>query len=153
MLESRDLVAVTCEPTNLGTPAKTSQCPENHFQNIFKVMMLAFTRIIWHKRVTIPSLPLLKSFSTNSRILQRQQDGDTPRKQDDKPQDDKPQEPQKSKDDQSHKSKSKPQSDEETRERLEQMLGSDGGLAGVELEGGKAVGLKRHVKGNMFRYI
>lgn len=29
----------------------------------------------------------------------------------------------------------------------------DGGLAGAELEGGKAVSMKRGVRENMFRYI
>ena len=32
-------------------------------------------------------------------------------------------------------------------------LAGDGGEAGVELEGGKAVAMKRSVKANMFRYI
>ncbi|ROV98417.1 hypothetical protein VMCG_07163 [Cytospora schulzeri] len=42
--------------------------------------------------------------------------------------------------------------DEELRLKLEGMSG-DGGSAGVEYEGGKAEGLKRGVKSNMFRVI
>ncbi|KAF5591615.1 uncharacterized protein FSUBG_10428 [Fusarium subglutinans] len=42
--------------------------------------------------------------------------------------------------------------DQELREKLEGMSG-DGGSAGVEYENGKAEGLKRGVKSNMFRVI
>ncbi|KUJ14894.1 uncharacterized protein LY89DRAFT_589231, partial [Mollisia scopiformis] len=42
--------------------------------------------------------------------------------------------------------------DEELRLKLEGISG-DGGVAGLELENGKAVGLKRGVKENMFRVI
>ncbi|KAF4466996.1 hypothetical protein FALBO_6145 [Fusarium albosuccineum] len=42
--------------------------------------------------------------------------------------------------------------DQELRERLEALSG-DGGGAGVEYENGKATGLKRGVKSNMFRVI
>ncbi|RKU46279.1 hypothetical protein DL546_007087 [Coniochaeta pulveracea] len=42
--------------------------------------------------------------------------------------------------------------DEELRQKLEGMSG-DGGASGVEYEGGKAEGLKRNVKANMFRVI
>lgn len=42
--------------------------------------------------------------------------------------------------------------DEELRLAMEGHSG-DGGAAGAELEGGKAVGLKRGVRENMFRYI
>lgn len=42
--------------------------------------------------------------------------------------------------------------DEELRLKLEGVSG-EGGTAGVEYEGGKAVGLKRGVKENMFRII
>lgn len=42
--------------------------------------------------------------------------------------------------------------DEELRLKLEGMSGG-GGSAGVEYEGGKAEGLKRGVKSNMFRVI
>jgi hypothetical protein len=42
--------------------------------------------------------------------------------------------------------------DEELRLKLEGVSG-EGGTAGVEYEGGKAVGLKRSVKENMFRII
>ncbi|KAJ5046605.1 uncharacterized protein L3040_003844 [Drepanopeziza brunnea f. sp. 'multigermtubi'] len=42
--------------------------------------------------------------------------------------------------------------DEELKLRLESISGEGGG-AGVEYEGGKAVGLKRGVKENMFRVI
>ncbi len=42
--------------------------------------------------------------------------------------------------------------DEEMRLKLEGISG-EGGNAGVEYEGGKAVGLKRGVKENMFRVI
>ncbi|KAF5634203.1 hypothetical protein F52700_5924 [Fusarium sp. NRRL 52700] len=42
--------------------------------------------------------------------------------------------------------------DQELREKLEGMSG-DGGGAGVEYENGKAEGLKRGVKSNMFRVI
>lgn len=44
------------------------------------------------------------------------------------------------------------QIDEELRLKLEGISG-EGGNAGVEYEGGKAVGLKRGVKENMFRVI
>jgi len=42
--------------------------------------------------------------------------------------------------------------DEELRMKLEGISG-EGGNAGVEYEGGKAVGLKRGVRDNMFRVI
>lgn len=42
--------------------------------------------------------------------------------------------------------------DDELRAAMEGRAG-DGGLAGAELEGGKAVAMKRSVKENMFRYI
>lgn len=42
--------------------------------------------------------------------------------------------------------------DEELRLKLEGMSGG-GGSAGIEYEGGKAEGLKRGVKSNMFRVI
>lgn len=42
--------------------------------------------------------------------------------------------------------------DEELRLKLEGVSG-EGGTAGVEYEAGKAVGLKRGVKENMFRII
>lgn len=48
--------------------------------------------------------------------------------------------------------KSVSQLDEELKAAMEGRAG-DGGLAGAELEGGKAVGLKRGVRDNMFRYI
>ncbi|KAH6677366.1 hypothetical protein B0J14DRAFT_340927 [Halenospora varia] len=44
------------------------------------------------------------------------------------------------------------QQDEELRLKLEGMSGGGGG-AGIEYEGGKAVGLKRGVRENMFRVI
>lgn len=44
------------------------------------------------------------------------------------------------------------QLDEELRAAMEGRSG-DGGLAGAELEGGKAVSMKRGVRDNMFRYI
>jgi len=44
------------------------------------------------------------------------------------------------------------QADEELRMKLEGISG-DGGASGVEYENGKAEGLKRSVKSNMFRYI
>lgn len=44
------------------------------------------------------------------------------------------------------------QVDEEMRAAMEGRSG-DGGLAGAELEGGKAVSMKRGVRDNMFRYI
>lgn len=44
------------------------------------------------------------------------------------------------------------QLDEEMRAAMEGMSG-DGGIAGAELEGGKAVSMKRGVRDNMFRYI
>ena len=43
-------------------------------------------------------------------------------------------------------------SDEEIRRRLEERSG-DGGVAGMELEDGKPVAMKRSVKENMFRLI
>lgn len=44
------------------------------------------------------------------------------------------------------------QLDEELRLKMEGLAG-DGGEAGLELEDGKAVGMKRGVRENMFRYI
>lgn len=44
------------------------------------------------------------------------------------------------------------QLDEELKAAMEGRAG-DGGLAGAELEGGKAVSMKRGVRDNMFRYI
>lgn len=44
------------------------------------------------------------------------------------------------------------QLDEEMRAAMEGLSG-DGGIAGAELEGGKAVSMKRGVRDNMFRYI
>lgn len=48
--------------------------------------------------------------------------------------------------------KSVAQSDEELRERLEQMSG-EGGASGIEYEDGKPTAMKRSVRNNMFRYI
>ena len=48
--------------------------------------------------------------------------------------------------------KTSAQLDQELREKLE-MLSGGGGSAGVEYENGKAEGLKRGVKSNMFRVI
>ncbi len=42
--------------------------------------------------------------------------------------------------------------DQELQAKLEGVSG-EGGVAGVEYEGGKAVGLKRGVRENMFRVI
>ncbi|KAE9369330.1 hypothetical protein N431DRAFT_46353 [Stipitochalara longipes BDJ] len=50
------------------------------------------------------------------------------------------------------KNKTMAELDEELRLKLEGVSG-EGGTAGVEYEGGKAVGLKRGVKENMFRII
>jgi hypothetical protein len=50
------------------------------------------------------------------------------------------------------KKKTMAELDEELRLKLEGVSG-EGGTAGVEYEGGKAVGLKRGVKENMFRII
>lgn len=50
------------------------------------------------------------------------------------------------------KKKTMAELDEELRLKLEDVSG-EGGTAGVEYEGGKAVGLKRGVKENMFRII
>ena len=50
------------------------------------------------------------------------------------------------------KKKTQTELDEELRSAMEGMAG-DGGLAGAELEGGKAVTMKRGVRDNMFRYI
>ena len=44
------------------------------------------------------------------------------------------------------------QLDEEMRQAMEGTAG-DGGEAGLELEDGKPVSMKRGVKDNMFRYI
>lgn len=44
------------------------------------------------------------------------------------------------------------EADEELRQKLEAMSG-EGGEAGLELEGGKPVTMKRGVRENMFRYI
>ncbi|KAL9622595.1 MAG: hypothetical protein Q9160_003092 [Pyrenula sp. 1 TL-2023] len=58
--------------------------------------------------------------------------------------------------DQSHEKKPRKktlaEADEELRQKLEAMSG-DGGEAGIELEGGKPVAMKRGVRENMFRYI
>lgn len=48
--------------------------------------------------------------------------------------------------------KSTAQADKEVHERMEQMSGG-GGEAGLELEDGKPVTMKRSVRNNMFRYI
>ncbi|KAL2416795.1 hypothetical protein ABEF95_004090 [Exophiala dermatitidis] len=48
--------------------------------------------------------------------------------------------------------KSMAEADEEMRRAMENLAG-DGGEAGVELEEGKAVAMKRGVRENMFRYI
>lgn len=50
------------------------------------------------------------------------------------------------------KKKTMAELDEELRLKLEGISG-DGGASGIEYEGGKAEGLKRGVKDNMFRYI
>jgi hypothetical protein len=50
------------------------------------------------------------------------------------------------------KKKTSAELDQELREKLEGMSG-DGGGAGVEYENGRAEGLKRGVKSNMFRVI
>lgn len=50
------------------------------------------------------------------------------------------------------KKKSMAELDEELRLKLEGMSG-EGGAAGIEYENGKAEGLKRGVKSNMFRVI
>lgn len=42
--------------------------------------------------------------------------------------------------------------DEELREKMS-LLSGDGGEAGVELEDGQPVSMKRSVRENMFRYI
>ncbi|CAF9913793.1 hypothetical protein IMSHALPRED_001446 [Imshaugia aleurites] len=50
------------------------------------------------------------------------------------------------------KGKTQAELDEELRQKLEAMSG-DGGAAGLELEDGQPVSMKRSVKNNMFRYI
>ncbi|EXJ75340.1 uncharacterized protein A1O5_02036 [Cladophialophora psammophila CBS 110553] len=50
----------------------------------------------------------------------------------------------------SHKSMA--EADEEMRQAMENLAG-DGGEAGLELEDGKPVAMKRGVRENMFRYI
>ena len=52
----------------------------------------------------------------------------------------------------SRKKKTQAELDDELREKLEAMSG-DGGAAGLELEDGQPVSMKRSVKNNMFRYI
>lgn len=52
----------------------------------------------------------------------------------------------------SKKKKTQAELDEELRQKLEAMSG-DGGAAGLELEDGQPVSMKRSVKNNMFRYI
>ncbi|CAJ0544563.1 Ff.00g036790.m01.CDS01 [Fusarium sp. VM40] len=56
------------------------------------------------------------------------------------------------KDSSTPKKKTSAELDRELREKLEGMSG-DGGGAGVEYENGRAEGLKRGVKSNMFRVI
>ncbi|KAF2460998.1 hypothetical protein BDY21DRAFT_361015 [Lineolata rhizophorae] len=51
-----------------------------------------------------------------------------------------------------NKTKTMAEMDEEVRMKMEGRAG-DGGEAGRELEGGKAVSMKRGVRDNMFRYI
>lgn len=53
---------------------------------------------------------------------------------------------------QNKRKKSIQELDEEMRNAMAGIEG-DGGLAGAELEGGKAVSMKRGVRDNMFRYI
>ncbi|EXJ94147.1 hypothetical protein A1O1_02540 [Capronia coronata CBS 617.96] len=48
--------------------------------------------------------------------------------------------------------KSMAEADDEMRKAMENLAG-DGGEAGLELEDGKAVSMKRGVRENMFRYI
>lgn len=50
------------------------------------------------------------------------------------------------------KRKTQAELDEELRQKLEGIAG-DGGEAGLELENGQPVSMKRGVKNNMFRYI
>jgi len=50
------------------------------------------------------------------------------------------------------KRKTQAELDEELRQKLEGISG-DGGEAGMELENGQPVSMKRGVKNNMFRYI
>ncbi|KAI9821737.1 MAG: hypothetical protein M1827_002318 [Pycnora praestabilis] len=50
------------------------------------------------------------------------------------------------------KKKTMAELDEELRTKME-GIGGDGGEAGMELEDGKPVSMKRGVKNNMFRYI
>lgn len=50
------------------------------------------------------------------------------------------------------KRKTQAELDEELRQKLEGIAG-DGGEAGMELENGVPVSMKRGVKSNMFRYI
>lgn len=50
------------------------------------------------------------------------------------------------------KKKTMAELDEELKLKMEEMAG-DGGVAGLELEDGRAVSMKRSVKNNMFRYI
>jgi hypothetical protein len=57
-----------------------------------------------------------------------------------------------SKEQEARRKKTAAELDEELRLKLEGISG-EGGTAGVEYEGGKAVGLKRGVKDNMFRVI
>ena len=52
----------------------------------------------------------------------------------------------------SKKKKTQAELDAELREKLDAMSG-DGGAAGLELEDGQPVSMKRSVKNNMFRYI
>lgn len=52
----------------------------------------------------------------------------------------------------SKKNKTQAELDDELRQKLEAMSG-DGGAAGLELEDGQPVSMKRSVKNNMFRYI
>lgn len=52
----------------------------------------------------------------------------------------------------SSKRKTQAELDEELRQKLEGIAG-DGGAAGMELEDGVPVSMKRGVKNNMFRYI
>ena len=50
------------------------------------------------------------------------------------------------------KKKSQAELDKELREKMQSIAG-DGGDAGLELEDGKPVSMKRGVRENMFRYI
>lgn len=90
--------------------------------------------------------PETRLFHVSTAQLSSQRDVDTKSKQKEEPS--KPSEGESGK----KRKKTMAELDAEMQAAMEGHAG-DGGLAGAELEGGKAVSMKRGVRDNMFRYI